>query len=85
MKYFVAHNSGKGFITHAENEASYIAGYPGNVWATENDSWATRVGAVSKSLEDAQALVDADISGSFYEEGPDSGSQIVITLPTGSW
>lgn len=82
MAYFQATNTGKGFITHADNEAAHVAGYPGNVWVTENTTWASRVGAVSKTKVEAQALVDAAIAGSVYPEGhPNAGEQVVVTLP----
>ena len=81
MAYYHATNTGKGFITHADNESAHIAGYPGDVWVTENSTWATRVSATSKTQAEAQTLVDAAISGSYYEEGPNSGSAVVITLP----
>jgi len=82
MAYYVAVNTGKGFITHEENESAHIAGYPGNVWVTENTTWATRVEAASKTKPEAQALVDAAISGSVYPEGhPNAGEQVVVTLP----
>ena len=82
MAYYHATNTGKGFITHADNESAHVAGYPGDVWVTENSTWATRVGATSKTQAEAQALVDAAISGSVYEEGhPNEGEQVVITLP----
>ena len=68
MAYFHAANTGKGFITHAENESAHIAGHPGDVWATENTAWATRVGATAKTLEEAQALVDASLAGKVYPE-----------------
>jgi len=82
MAYYQATNTGKGFITHIENESAHVAGYPGDVWVTENTAWATRVGAVSKTKVEAQSLVDAAIAGSVYPEGhPNDGEQIVITLP----
>ena len=81
MAYYEAINTGKGFITHGDNELAHVAGYPGNVWVTENTTWATRVGATSKTKSQAQTLVDADISGSYYMHGPESGSQVEITLP----
>jgi len=82
MAYYVAVNTGKGFITHEENELAHIAGYPGNVWVTENTTWASRVGAASKTKPEAQTLVDAAISGSVYPEGhPNVGEQVVVTLP----
>lgn len=90
MKYFVATNTGKGFITHEDNQLSHIAGFPGNVWVTGdiNTTWAARVGAVEKTKEEAQALVDAAIAGQTYPENkpdgpqnPNAGQQIVVTLP----
>jgi hypothetical protein len=64
------------------NEAAHIAGYPGDVWITENTTWALRVGAISKTKEEAQALVDAALSGSVYPEGhPNAGEQVVYLLP----
>jgi hypothetical protein len=90
MKYFVAENTGKGFITHEDNQLSHISGFPGNVWYTGdiNATWAARVGAVEKTKEEAQALVDAAIAGQTYPENepggpqnPNAGQQIVITLP----
>lgn len=82
MAYFQATNTGKGFITHADNEAAHVAGFPGNVWVTENTTWASRVGAVSKTKVEAQALVDAAIAGSVYPEGhPNAGEQVVVVLP----
>ena len=81
MAYYTIANTGKGFITHADNESAHVAGYPGDVWVTENSTWAIRVGATSKTKSEAQALVDAAISGSYYEEGPNSGSAVEITLP----
>jgi hypothetical protein len=82
MAYYQATNTGKGFITHAENETAHVAGYPGNVWITENSTWAARVGAVSKTKIEAQALVDTAIAGSVYPEGhPNAGEQVVLILP----
>jgi len=80
--YYVEHTGLKGFITHEENESSHVAGYPGDVWVTDNSSWATRVGATEKTQSEAQTLVDAAISGSVYEEDhPNAGEQVVVTLP----
>ena len=75
--YYEGTNYGKGFVTHIDNEQDHISGYPGNVWVTENASWALRVGVVEKSKVQAQALVDAAISGSV----DDNGDQIILNLP----
>lgn len=82
MNYYYAVNTGKGFITHEENELAHISGYPGDVWVTENTSWATRVGAVQKTKEEAQLLVNAAIAGNVYPEGhPNEGQQVILILP----
>ena len=76
-KYYEVENTGKGFITHDDNELAHVSGYPGNVWVTENTAWAVRVGAVEKTKLEAQTLVNTTIIGSVDEEG----NQIVINLP----
>jgi len=83
MAYYTATNTGKGFITHADNESAHVAGYPGDVWVTENSTWATRVGATSKTKAEAQLLVDNAVSGTYYTEGALSGSAVsgTIVLP----
>jgi hypothetical protein len=82
MTYYVAVNTGKGFITHEENELAHIAGYPGDVWVTDNATWASRVGAIEKTKEEAQALVDIELVGKVYpEDHPQAGEQVVVTLP----
>jgi len=83
MKYYQAVNYGKGFITHEDNERCYISGWPGDIWVSlTNDEWAQRVNAQEKTREQAQAIVDAAVSGSVYPpDHPDAGQQIVVTLP----
>jgi ribonuclease HI len=89
MQYFLVENTGKGFITHEDNEKSQISGYPGNIWATENNiEWATRVNAIEKTKVEAQSIIDAEINGLIYAEtdlngyqNPLAGQQVVIFLP----
>lgn len=82
MAYYQVINTGKGFITHSENEENHIAGYPGDVWITENITWATRVGAILKTKIEAQELVDTALVDTVYREGhPDVGQQVVLILP----
>jgi len=76
-KYYNAENTGKGFITHQDNELSHVSGYPGNVWGTENTAWAARHGLAEMSKVAAQTRVNTAISGSVDE----NGDQIVINLP----
>ena len=80
MAYYTTTNTGKGFITHADNESAHVAGYPGDVWVTENSTWATRVGATSKTKAEAQLLVDNAVSGTYYMEGALSGSVVSGTI-----
>ena len=82
LKYYHATNTGKGFITHDENESAHIAGHPGEIYTTENTSWATRVGATEKTFSEAQALVSASLDGQFFTKGPNSGSAMTYSLPT---
>ena len=59
MAYYTTANTGKGFITHADNESAHVSGWPGDVWVTENSTWAARVGATEKTKAELQALVKA--------------------------
>jgi hypothetical protein len=82
MAYYQVENTGVGFITHEDNETSHIAGYPANIWITENTSWAERVNAIEKTKEEAQALVDAELNGQVYPEGHElEGQQVTLILP----
>jgi len=83
MAYYTTANTGKGFITHADNESAHVSGWPGDVWVTTNSTWAARVGATEKTKAEAQLLVDAAVSGSYYMEGSLSGSAVsgTIVLP----
>ena len=66
--YCTATNTGKGFITHSEqeNESPLNAiGYPGNVWCVEDndtgEEWVNKVGGVSKTKVQAQAIVNSEV------------------------
>ena len=82
LKYYTTTNTGKGFITHDENESAHIAGHPGEIYTTENTSWATRVGATEKTFAEAQALISSSLDGQFFTKGPNSGSAKTYSLPT---
>jgi hypothetical protein len=81
IKYYHATNTGKGFITHDDNESAHIAGHPGELWTTENTAWASRVSATEKTFAEAQALVSASLDGQFHTSGPNSGSAKTYSLP----
>jgi len=63
--YCVATNTGKGFFTHQDRNAFYLAGHPGDIWVVGNNahgvSWINRVNGTAKVKVDAQAIVDAKI------------------------
>jgi hypothetical protein len=82
MAYYQAENTGVGFITHEDNETAHITGFPANIWITENTAWASRVSAVEKTKEEAQALIDAELAGHVYPEDHElAGQQVILTLP----
>ena len=59
--YSVMTNTGKGFITAEDSRAFWISGYPANVWVAtdcrESRHWVARNRGVSKTKDQAQALV----------------------------
>ena len=61
--YSVMTNTGKGFITLEDSRAFWRAGYPANVWVAtdlrESRKWVARNNGVSKTKDQAQALVTA--------------------------
>ena len=66
--YCTATNTGKGFITHEEQENANplnAKGFPGDVWGVEDNAtgqaWQSKVGGISKTKAEAQAIVDAEI------------------------
>ena len=65
-KYCTANNWGKDFFTHKERTNFYLSGQPGNVWVVDDNSdgntWIAKVSGVSKTKEQAQAIVDAEVA-----------------------
>ena len=63
--YSVMTNTGKGFITAEDSRAFWRQGYPANVWVAtdlrESRKWVARNNGVSKTKDQAQALVTAAI------------------------
>ena len=61
--YSVMTNTGKGFITHEDSRAFWRRSYPANVWVAtdlrESRKWVARNNGVSKTKDQAQALVTA--------------------------
>ena len=66
-QYCVATNWGKGFITHENARKLEFRSYPGNVWRTnannqDANQWVAGVTGERKTLSEAQAIVDAEIT-----------------------
>ena len=59
--YSVMTNTGKGFITLEDSRAFWRQGYPANVWVAtdvrESRHWVARHNGISKTKDQAQALV----------------------------
>lgn len=78
VKYYQIENWGHGFITHEDMERAYIGGYPGDIWVTENVQWAERVGAIEKTKEEAQAIVDIALSENSNNSEENELYQIIL-------
>ena len=68
-QYCVAENWGKGFIEHYESRKIAFSGLPGNVWqvpAHNKDAnlWINKVLGTVKTKDEAQAIVDAEVTAS---------------------
>ena len=63
--YSVMTDTGKGFITQEDSRAFWRAGYPANVWVAtdvrESRHWVARNNGVSKTKDQAQTLVTAEV------------------------
>ena len=93
FNYCVATNTGKGFITHDDSRRFWISGNPGNVWVAtdcvESRHWIARNNGVSKTKEEAQAIVTAEVEAaqaawdalSDEAKAASSGRPGAITLP----
>ena len=61
--YSVMTNTGKGFITNEDSRAFWIRGFRGYVWGAtdvrDSRHWVARHNGVSKTKDQAQALVTA--------------------------
>ena len=63
--YSVMTNTGKGFITNEDSRAFWKQGFPANVWVAtdlrESRKWVARNNGISKTKDQAQALVTAAV------------------------
>ena len=81
-KYCVAENWGKDFFTARERMNFHLSGHPGNVWVVGDNlygaKWIKKVSGVSKTKEEAQAIVDAEVTAAqaAYDALPEAQKQI---------
>jgi len=66
-QYCVAENWGKGFINHDESHRITFKSFPGNVWQVpaynkHANLWIAKVAGVVKTKDEAQAIVDAEVT-----------------------
>ena len=66
-QYCVAENWGKGFIMHNDAVKLEFKGFPGEVWRVnahnqDANGWVSRVKGTHKTLSEAQAIVDAEVT-----------------------
>jgi hypothetical protein len=86
-KYCTATNWGKNFFTHEERRNFYLAGHPGDVWVvgdnTFGDQWIGKVSGVSKTKEEAQAIVDGKIAEAqaAYDALPEEEKSLTRSRP----
>ena len=67
FQYCVAENWGKGFIDHNEAIKISFSSFPGNVWQVpaynkHANLWIAKVSGTIKTLAEAQAIVDAEVT-----------------------
>jgi len=83
-QYVVAENWGTGFIEHNESREISFTGHPGNVWqvpaknGTAN-KWISKVLGQLKTKDEAQAIVDAEITARQTEWDTLSDSEKELT------
>ena len=93
-QYCVAENWGKGFIMHNEAVKLEFKGFPGEVWRVnahnqDANGWVSRVNGTHKTLSEAQAIVDAEVTQAQADwdalpadqKAPTAGFEL-ITRPT---
>ena len=68
-QYCVAENWGKGFIDHVESSRITFKSFPGNIWQVpahnkHGNLWVAKVGGIVKTKDEAQTIVDAEVTAS---------------------
>ena len=83
-QYVVAENWGKGFIEHNESREISFTGHPGDVWQVPSkngtaNKWISKVLGQLKTKNEAQAIVDAEITARQTEWDTLSDSEKELT------
>ena len=86
-QYCVAENWGKGFIEHNESAKISFSGLPGNVWrvpAHNKDAnlWINKVLGTAKTKDEAQVIVDAEVTASQTAwDALSDGEEVISSRP----
>ena len=83
-QYVVAENWGTGFIEHNESREISFTGHPGDVWQVPSkngtaNKWISKVLGQLKTKDEAQAIVDAEITARQTEWDALSDSEKELT------
>ena len=83
-QYVVAENWGTGFIEHNESREISFTGHPGDVWQVPSkngtaNKWISKVLGQLKTKDEAQAIVDAEITARQTEWDTLSDSEKELT------
>ena len=83
-QYVVADNWGTGFIEHNESREISFTGHPGDVWQVPSkngtaNKWISKVLGQLKTKNEAQAIVDAEITARQTEWDTLSDSEKELT------
>ena len=86
MRYWYTNleNPAVSFEENSATNGGPMEYYPGNIWTGNNENWAIRVGAVEKTKEEAQDIVNTALEGVVWGEYADVslvGKPVVIILP----
>jgi hypothetical protein len=87
FNYSVATNTGKGFITVQEGIDFSIQSFPGNVYVCADCpasiAWIARVSGASKTLSEAQSIVDTAIAAQQVEWDNQTDTEKEVAEATG--
>jgi hypothetical protein len=82
--YGTATNTGKDFFTYQDRLDFFLSGHPGNIWVVGNNEkgavWLASKNGITKTKEEAQAIVDAEITAAQTEWDALTDEQKIMSL-----